>query len=79
MAKKRPPEFWQIGPWGREMLEYLENTQPQTVRQMTQDGNLWEYLSREDDRLDEMMLELTQRQKLPENQAREIVRAEFQT
>ena len=77
MLKNRPKEFWEIGPMGREILEFWETEKPELVQQMTEAGTLWEYLKTEDERLYEMGLKLM-RGGLNEDQMMEVLRAEFQ-
>ena len=76
--KQRPEEFWQIGPMGREILEYWEQEKPELVQEMTAAGTLWEYLEKEDERLYDLGLELM-RSGLSEDQMMEVLRAEFQS
>ena len=70
-------QYNSLSPIGREIHEYWMKHKPKMYREMYNEGTLWEILSNEDKRLDEMMCDLISVNRLAEDQAREIVRAEI--
>ena len=70
-------QYSSLTPIGREIHEYWMKFKPKMYKEMHREGTLWETLSNEDKRLDEMMCDLVSVNRIAEDQAREIVRAEI--
>ena len=70
-------QYNSLTPIGREIHKYWKDHKPQMYQEMHKEGTLWETLSSEDKRLDEMALQLITEQGLAVDQAMEIVRAEI--
>ena len=69
-------QYNSLSPIGREIHRYWKDFKPQMYQEMHREGTLWETLSSEDKRLDEMIIDLMQ-QGLAEDQAKEIARSEI--
>ena len=70
-------QYSSLTPIGREIHEYWMKFKPKMYKEMHSAGTLWETLSSEDKRLDEMALMLITEQGLAVDMAMEIVRAEI--
>ena len=70
-------QYDSLTPIGREIHAYWMKFKPQMYREMHREGTLWEVLSKEDKRLDEMIIELISVNGLAVDQAMEIARAEI--
>ena len=70
-------QYDSLTPIGREIHKYWKDFKPKMYQEMYKDGTLWETLSSEDKRLDEMMCAMVAEQGLAVDQAMEIVRAEI--
>ena len=69
-------QYSSLSPIGREIHEYWMKWKPEMYQEMHRAGTLWEILSKEDERLFEMICELMQNG-LAEDQAKEIARSEI--
>ena len=69
-------QYRSLSPIGREIHEYWRKWKPEMYKELNEDGSLWEVLKSEDERLNEMIIELMQNG-LAEDQAKEIARAEI--
>jgi hypothetical protein len=70
-------QYSSLTPIGREIHEYWMKWKPEMYQEMHREGTLWEILSAEDKRLDEMIIELITVNGLAVDQAMEIARAEI--
>ena len=61
---------------GQEMHDYWMKWKPEMYKEMAEAGTLWPTLQSEDQRLDEMVIDLIH-SGLAEDQAKEIARAEI--
>ena len=66
-----------LTPIGREIHEYWMKWKPEMYKEMHREGTLWETLSSEDKRLDDMMCAMVAEQGLAVDMAMEIIRAEI--
>ena len=70
-------QYSSLTPIGREIHEYWMKWKPQMYKEMHREGTLWETLSSEDKRLDDMMCAMVAEQGLAVDMAMEIIRAEI--
>ena len=70
-------QYRSLNPIGKEIHDYWMKWKPKMYRELNEMGRLWAVLSSENNRLNEMMIELVVEQRLAEDQAREIIRAEI--
>ena len=70
-------QYDSLTPIGREIHKYWKDHKTEMYQEMYRAGTLWETLSSEDKRLDEMAIALITEQGLAVDQAMEIVRAEI--
>lgn len=69
-------QYNSLSPMGVELHQYWMNFKPEMYQEMAQVGTLWQTLQIEDQRLDEMVIELIH-SGLAEDQAKEMARAEI--
>lgn len=69
-------QYYSLSPMGVELHDYWMKWKPEMYREMAQAGTLWPTLQSEDNRLDEMVIDLIH-SGLAEDQAKEIARAEI--
>ena len=68
-------QYWDLTPMGRELHDHWMNNKPKMYQELHQNGTLWKILDSESQRLDEMVIELTQQIGLAG--AMEMARAEI--
>ena len=69
-------QYSRLSPMGVELHQYWMNFKPKMYKEMAAAGTLWEVLHSEDQRLDEMVIDLIH-SGLAEDQAKEVARAEI--
>ena len=65
-----------LSPIGVELHQYWMNFKPEMYQEMAETGTLWPTLESEDNRLNEMVIDLMH-SGLAEDQAKEVARAEI--
>ena len=78
MAKMRITEqqYSSLSPMGVELHRYWMNFKPEMYREMAEAGTLWPTLESEDNRLNDMVIDLIH-SGLAVDQAKEVARAEI--
>ena len=69
-------QYWKLSPMGVELHDYWMKWKPEMYKEMAEAGTLWPTLQSEDQRLDEMVLDLIP-SGLAVDQAKEVARAEI--
>ena len=69
-------QYNSLSPMGLELHRYWMNEKPEMYQEMASTGTLWPTLQSEDNRLDEMVIDLIH-SGLAEDQAKEVARAEI--
>lgn len=55
---KKPNQYYLMSPIGKELHDYWMTYKPEMYSQMQKEGTLWEVLMSEDERLDNMVVDL---------------------
>ena len=78
MAKMRitAQQYSSLSPMGVELHQYWMNFKPEMYQEMAESGTLWPTLESEDNRLNEMVIDLIH-SGLAVDQAKEVARAEI--
>ena len=78
MAKMRisQQQYSSLSPMGVELHQYWMNFKPEMYREMAESGTLWPTLESEDNRLNDMVIDLIHKG-LAVDQAKEVARAEI--
>ena len=70
-------QYYSLTVIGKEIHDYWMKSKPEMYREMYEQGTLWETLSREDKRLDDLACDLIAVQGMSVDMAMEVVRAQI--
>lgn len=70
-------QYYSLTEIGKEIHDYWMKWKPEMYKEMAEQGTLWETLSREDTRLDDLAFNLIAVQGMSVDMAMEVVRAQI--